>query len=84
MPDLLDDATGLVAEYDGSSHREASEHTEDNNREETMEGLGLVVARPPRSTSGHGAIARSPGWSRLRPGQSRDHPLMGLAPVAEW
>ena len=45
MPDLLDDGTGLVAEYDGSSHREASEHTEDNNREESMEGLGLVVVR---------------------------------------
>lgn len=45
MPDLLDDGTGLVAEYDGSTHREATEHTEDNNREEQIEGLGLVVVR---------------------------------------
>jgi hypothetical protein len=45
MPDLLDDATGLVAEYDGSTHREPSEHTEDNNREERLEDLGLVVVR---------------------------------------
>jgi hypothetical protein len=44
MADLLDDS-GLVGEYDGSSHRAIDEHTRDNCREEDLEGLGLVVVR---------------------------------------
>lgn len=43
--DLLDDDTGLVGEYDGSTHRELGEHTKDNVREEGLEGMGLVVVR---------------------------------------
>jgi hypothetical protein len=45
MPDLLDTATGLAAEYDGSTHRELDAHTQDNAREEEMESAGLVVVR---------------------------------------
>lgn len=45
MPDLLDDDSGLVGEYDGSTHRDLGEHTHDNVREEGMEGMGLVVVR---------------------------------------
>lgn len=68
MPDLLDDATGLAAEYDGSSHREATEHTEDNNREESMEGLGLVVVR---ATSIDVGPRRDRTVTRLMAGQAR-------------
>lgn len=43
--DLLDPDSGLCGEYDGSTHRELESHTEDNNREERLEDLGLVVVR---------------------------------------
>ena len=45
MTDLLDPLSGLVGEYDGSTHRELDEHTTDNGREEDMEDRGLVVVR---------------------------------------
>jgi len=68
MPDLLDDGTGLVGEYDGSTHREAAEHTEDNNREEGMEDLGLVVVR---ATSIDVGPRRERTVARLLTGQAR-------------
>jgi len=45
MVDLLDEASGLVGEYDGAGHREARQHALDNSREESVEGLGLTVSR---------------------------------------
>jgi hypothetical protein len=45
MPDLLDDAAGLVVEYDGSHHRALRQHTADNIREEAFERAGLTVVR---------------------------------------
>jgi hypothetical protein len=45
MPDLLDLDAGMVAEYDGSGHRDLGVHTHDNAREENMERVGLVVVR---------------------------------------
>ena len=45
IPDLLDEASGLVGEYDGGQHRELVQHTNDNAREERLESLGLVVVR---------------------------------------
>ena len=68
MPDLLDERTGLAGEYDGSSHREAAEHTEDNNREERMEGMGLVVVR---ATSIDVGPQRERTVTRLLAGQAR-------------
>ena len=45
LPDLLDEDSGLVGEYDGGHHRELDAHTADNVREEAMEQAGLVVVR---------------------------------------
>jgi hypothetical protein len=45
IPDLLDEESGLVAEYDGSTHREAVQHSNDNAREEELERAGLTVVR---------------------------------------
>jgi len=43
--DLLDPASGLVGEYDGSGHREALQHADDNAREEGLEAADLTVVR---------------------------------------
>jgi hypothetical protein len=45
IADLIDPETGLVIESDGSGHREAQKHTDDNVREEKFERAGLVVCR---------------------------------------
>lgn len=45
IADLIDPATGLVIESDGSGHREAQRHTDDNVREEKFERARLVVCR---------------------------------------
>ncbi|GAA3529448.1 hypothetical protein AFL01nite_01220 [Aeromicrobium flavum] len=45
VADLLDRQTGLVVETDGTQHREATQHTDDNVREERFERAGLVVVR---------------------------------------
>lgn len=45
IADLIDPATGLVIESDGSDHRTARRHTDDNVREERFERARLVVCR---------------------------------------
>lgn len=45
VADLIDPATGLVIESDGSHHREAPQHTDDNRREELFERANAVVCR---------------------------------------
>jgi hypothetical protein len=45
IADLIDPATGLVIESDGSDHRDARTHTDDNVREEKFERARLVVCR---------------------------------------
>jgi hypothetical protein len=45
IPDLLDEASGLVGEYDGAQHRELRAHTDDNVREEGFERHNLQVTR---------------------------------------
>jgi hypothetical protein len=45
IPDLLDEKSGLVAEYDGAGHRESLQHANDNAREEQLERAGLTVVR---------------------------------------
>lgn len=45
IPDLLDEESGLVGEYDGGQHRELRHHTADNAREERLEAAGLTVVR---------------------------------------
>jgi hypothetical protein len=44
-PDLLDPASGLIAESDGSHHRRLDQHTADNAREEDFERHNLHVVR---------------------------------------
>ena len=44
-PDLLDPDAGFAGEYDGADHRTLVRHTDDNTREEGLEGLNLVVSR---------------------------------------
>jgi hypothetical protein len=44
-PDLLDPEAAFAGEYDGAQHRALRQHTDDNNREEGLEGLNLTVAR---------------------------------------
>lgn len=71
LPDLLDAATKLVAEYDGAQHRQLEEHTNDNVREERFERVGLTVVRATsrdlpgtlvvaRLLAGHADAARTP------------------------
>ena len=67
MPDLLDVASGLVGEYDGSS-RGLEEHTDDNVREEDIELHGLVVVR---ATSLDVGRHRARTVRRLRDGYRR-------------
>ncbi len=43
--DLLDPEAAMVGEYDGEGHRELGQHTHDNVREESFEGLNLQVVR---------------------------------------
>jgi very-short-patch-repair endonuclease len=45
VADLIDPETGLVIESDGSHHREAEQHTDDNRREERFERANAVVCR---------------------------------------
>jgi hypothetical protein len=45
VPDLLDEASGLVGEYDGAHHRTLQNHTADNVREERLEEHNLTVVR---------------------------------------
>lgn len=45
VADLFDPESGLVIESDGSEHREAEQHAEDNRREERFERHGAVVCR---------------------------------------
>lgn len=45
VADCLEPTTGLVLESDGSHHRDAHTHAEDNHREESFENAGLVVCR---------------------------------------
>ena len=44
-PDLLDVEAATVGEYDGAYHRDLRQHTSDNVREESFEGLNLAVVR---------------------------------------
>lgn len=45
LPDLLDEDSGLVGEYDGAHHRDLHNHSDDNVREEAFEDAGLTVVR---------------------------------------
>jgi hypothetical protein len=45
IADLLDQDAGLVTEFDGSEHRDARRHRDDNDREELFEDANLVVVR---------------------------------------
>lgn len=45
IADLLEPTSGTVTEYDGSSHRAAVAHAEDNDREERFERHSLTVVR---------------------------------------
>lgn len=42
-PDLLDEAAGLVFEYDGAGHREPRQQDRDRRRRHRLESVGLVV-----------------------------------------
>jgi hypothetical protein len=53
--DLLDEAAGVVGEFDGGGHRNIGTHTYDNLREETLEDHGLVVVRATSVDFGHRA-----------------------------
>jgi hypothetical protein len=68
IPDLLDETSGLVGEYDGGQHRELVQHTNDNAREERLESLGLVVVR---ATSVDLKSRRKQLVARLRSGYQR-------------
>ena len=68
IPDLLDEASGLVGEYDGGQHRELVQHTNDNAREERLESLGLVVVR---ATSVDLKSRRTQLIARMRSGYQR-------------
>ncbi|GAB7189806.1 hypothetical protein NUM3379_05120 [Kineococcus sp. NUM-3379] len=69
VPDLLEPASGLVAEYDGAHHREAGRHGADNVREELLEAHGLVVVRVVAADLAPAARERT--VARLRAGHHR-------------
>jgi hypothetical protein len=87
MPDLLDVSSGLVGEYDGSTHRDLGQHTEDNVREEDIESHGLVVVR---ATSLDVGRHRDRTVRRLRDGYRRatstppGDPTWGWRPGRVW
>lgn len=87
IPDLLDEESGLVAEYDGAGHREAKQHAHDNAREELMEHHGLVVVRACASDLG---AHRTAFVHRLRAAyahaerQSASHRRWTLHPANPW
>jgi len=45
IPDLFDEQSALVGEYDGSQHRDLLAHTDDNLREERLERHNTIVVR---------------------------------------
>ena len=82
IPDLLDEESGLVAEYDGAGHREAKQHARDNAREKLMEHHGLVVVRACASDLGAHRLHCPPAPSRIRARQAPvgKSPSLDLAP----
>lgn len=59
IADLLDQLSGLVIESDGSGHRDAIAHSDDNIREEKFERALLTVVRvTSREHSDRGSVAR--------------------------
>jgi hypothetical protein len=87
IPDLLDEETGLIAEYDGAGHREAQQHAYDNAREELLERHGLVVVRASAVDLG---LGRKAFVHRLRAAYDRaarsaaEEPLWTLHPETPW
>lgn len=45
IADLLDEASGLVGEFDGADHRKIRRHTDDLARQQRFEQVGLEVCR---------------------------------------
>lgn len=68
VPDLLDEASGLVGEYDGAHHRTLQNHTADNVREERLEEHNLTVVR---ATALDLYVRRAGLVTRLRHGYER-------------
>ncbi len=68
IPDILDDEAGTVLEYDGDEHRDLSQHTADNAREELFEDHGLIVCRAGRLDMG---LRRQQTLHRMRRARAR-------------
>src|SRR5262245_42822200 len=67
IPDLLDPATGLVVETDGSAHRRLGQRSRDHGRDDRFESCGLTVLRvTPQHHGDHCDLVR-----RLRAGYER-------------
>ena len=74
--DLLDEAAGVVGEFDGGGHREIAMHTDDNIREESLEDHGLEVVRVTSMDFAHltrtaGRIRRAYARAARRGGSER-------------
>jgi very-short-patch-repair endonuclease len=74
MPDLFLPGCGLAGEYDGELHRELRMHTDDNQREESFEDLGLIVVR---ATSLDVGRRRAATAERLRRAHARATDRLG-------
>ena len=82
--DLLDPEAATVGEYDGEHHRDLQQHTADNVREETLEGLNLEVTRstaldlwPHRPR----LVARLTAAHRRGMGRDRSRDVWGFRPT---
>ena len=91
IPDLLDPATGLVVETDGSAHRLLGQRSRDHSRDDRFESCGLTVVRvTPQHHGDRGELVRRlqagderarrrdrrrRGWTLARPEWWADSPL---------
>lgn len=84
VADLLDAEAGLIIESDGSMHREAERHAEDNRREEGFERVGAIVSRVSSldHADRYGLAARL--VDAYRHAQRLPRPRWQLEPPAWW
>lgn len=90
--DVLDEETGLIAEYDGAGHREERRHATDNVREELLEAHGMTrgagqwdgPAAPTPAPERLAAAARAAAGTRQPHASSVAPRPLALAVLTEW
>jgi hypothetical protein len=78
--DVLDESSGLVAEYDGAVHSKADRRSADADRQERLQAVGIEVLRA-TSTDFATPTSRARWQGRARAARAR---AMALRPRARW